>query len=117
MRADARGAAVARRFVADVLLQRGFPDVAIDNAVLLASEAATYALSLGSEMIGLAVHANPAMGRVEVHLLDRHERPTGSMAPDDPEGRGFLVLEALAEDWGLEPDGPGARCVWFEVRP
>lgn len=108
---------MARRFVADVLLQRGFPDGAIDNAVLLTSEAAAYAFTLGSEMIALEVHANPVMGRVEVHLLDRHERPTGSMPPDDPGGRRFVVIKALAEAWGVEPDGPGARCIWFEVRP
>lgn len=113
---DAGSAAAARRFVADVLLQRGFPDAGIDNAILLTSEAVSFALGLGGSGIALQVAAGPRMSRVEVHVLERLVWSGGSLPPDPPEGRRFVVIQALAEDWGVEPDGPGTRCIWFEVR-
>ena len=114
--ADAGSAAAARRFVADVLVQRGYPDSGIDDAVLLASEAVSFAVGLGGSRIALQVVAAPRMGRVEVQVLDGLAWSGGSIPLDPPESRRFVVIQALAEAWGVEPDGPGAPCIWFEVR-
>ena len=116
MRADARSAAAARRFVADVLLQRGFPDGCIADAILLTSEAVTYAIDLGGSAIGVQVAAEPCMSRVEVHLLDRANAAGISSIPEPPSGTRLQVIQALAEAWGVEPEGPRARFIWFELR-
>ncbi|MGW7239800.1 ATP-binding protein [Streptomyces sp. NPDC054804] len=43
-------------------------------------------------------------------------RPTpGTPSPDDEHGRGLLLVEALAHDWGSEPVHGGKR-VWAELR-
>ncbi|GAA2071716.1 hypothetical protein [Actinomadura alba] len=30
-------------------------------------------------------------------------------------GRGLLLVKAVAEEWGMEPDGGGGTCTWFEL--
>ncbi len=115
--AEAGSAAVARRFVADVLLQRGFPDGSIADAVLLTSEVVTYAVGQGGSSISVQVAAEPRMGRVEVQVLDAEPAtaPTGTSLPEAPSGARLLMLEAMSEAWGFDRDGTGPR-VWFEIR-
>ncbi|MFI9647748.1 ATP-binding protein [Streptomyces sp. NPDC052040] len=37
--------------------------------------------------------------------------------PEDAEGgRGLLLLDALADKWGVEPHAAGGKTVWFECR-
>jgi len=114
--ADPASAATARRFVADVLLQRGFPDAGIDDAVLLTSEAVSFAVGFGGTGIALQVEAGPRMGRVEVRVLDGADWSDGQLRARPPDGRWFVVIQALAEACGVEVDGPDAGCIWFEVR-
>lgn len=100
--------------MADVLLQRGFPDACIADAVLLTSEVVTHAVSLGGSEIAVEVAADHRMGRVDVHLMDARSS-NGSAKLDPPSGARRLLLEAVSEAWGLQLDG-ARPCLWFEVR-
>lgn len=108
-------AAAARRFVADVLLQGGFPTDAVHDAVLLTSEAVANAVVHAGTVIDLVVVADPSMARIEVH--DRHPGfpVVRDDSPDAVSGRGLRVVQALAEAWGVDR-GDASKCVWFEVR-
>ncbi|WP_394815773.1 ATP-binding protein [Streptomyces gibsoniae] len=40
-----------------------------------------------------------------------------SEVPEDSEGgRGLLLLDAVADKWGVEPEPSGGKTVWFECR-
>jgi hypothetical protein len=51
-----------------------------------------------------------------VEVGDSHARfpILGDGAVDKLSGRGLLLLDALADSWGVTPDGSG-KVVWFEV--
>ena len=56
--------------------------------------------------------------RIEVHD-DAFEPPRmGSFDPDATSGRGLALVDAMADRWGVEPDGPAQRGkrIWFELR-
>lgn len=115
LRPDAESAAAARRFIADVLWQRGFSNPGIENAVLLTSEAVTNAVVHAGTDVGLVVTADAFMARVEVH--DGHPEPPVQLVlrPESPGGLGLNVIDALAEAWGVRQLDSG-KCLWFEVR-
>ena len=115
LRADAESASAARRFVADVLSQRGFPMPAVENAMLLATEIFAFALGAGGDELALKVMADPSMGRIELQLIRVAPTPSGSHGLQGPTGARLQVLQALAEAWGVEEASAGP-CVWFEVR-
>jgi hypothetical protein len=62
-------------------------------------------------------------GGLEVELLPRLVRVTTtstsgflSDADRDPLGEwGLMIVERVADRWGVEDDGRGDRCVWFEI--
>lgn len=87
--------------------------------VLLTSELATNAVihagpyNLGEDM---AVDVECSAGVVRVAVTDCGGgtvlRRDG--APDGLSGRGLLLVDALADSWGVTENG-SARVVWFEV--
>ena len=113
---DPTSPAIGRRFVADVLWQRGFPTDAIDDAVLLASEAITNAVVHAGTPVDVVVVADASMARIEVHDGCPVSPLVGDAAAERWGGRGLRVIQALAEAWGFRGSGDG-KCLWFEVRP
>jgi len=113
---DPTSVAAGRRFVADVLWQRGFPTEVIDDAVLLASEAITNAVVHAGTAVDVVVAVDSFTARVEIH--DRRPGAAEVVHADAeaPCGRGLRVVAAVADAWGCHPTGPG-KCVWFELRP
>lgn len=108
-------AAEARRHVASTCshLGREFHDV----AVLLASELVGNAVEHAkSEAIHLVVDQREARFRVEVHdEVAGRPRPqqVDSLAP---RGRGLMLVERLAAEWGVDPSPRGGKQVWFQLR-
>lgn len=108
-------AAEARRHVAEACshLGREFHDV----AVLLASELVGNAVEHAhSEAIHLVVEHRDNRFRVEVH-----DDLTGRPAPQQvdalaPRGRGLMLVERLAAEWGVGPSPRGGKQVWFQLR-
>ncbi|MEV5957160.1 ATP-binding protein [Streptomyces sp. NPDC051987] len=111
----------ARRSVGELLGTWGVGEEAVDNAVLVTSELVTNAIvhSAGRRII-CRVHADADRIRIEV------EDQNGSITlpaprrarPDEQNGRGLFLVDALSLDWGVTaaPEGrPSSRVVWAEL--
>ena len=104
-----------RRFVADAC--RDYDGDVACTAMLLASELITNALRHGTGDISLLVLLGASKVRVEV--ADRSpEHPTVRVAgPNDENGRGLLILDHLADEWGVTTCSDGAgKSVWFTLQ-
>ncbi|GAA3292299.1 hypothetical protein GCM10020295_11240 [Streptomyces cinereospinus] len=112
-------AGAARRAVRETLTawHTGAGDV--DNAVLVASELVTNAIThSGSERIVCRLHTTAARLRIEVE--DQNLRPAlpapREAGPDDQNGRGLLLVAAVCAGWGVRPAPHHAgRVVWADV--
>ncbi|MEU0335109.1 ATP-binding protein [Streptomyces sp. NPDC006193] len=109
----------ARRTVRGLLTDWGVPDGVRDDVLLVVSELVTNALvHAAGERIGCRLHG--AGGRVRIEVEDQAGGPTLPAArragPDDRNGRGLFLVEALSLDWGVRPvPGRSARVVWAEL--
>jgi anti-sigma regulatory factor (Ser/Thr protein kinase) len=96
----------------------------IDSAVLLVSEMLTNVLVhtdadalLVAEVAGEADGLDGGAGRrVRVEVTDTsddlpHKRHPGELASS---GRGLVLMELLADAWGVDPRGKG-KSIWFEL--
>lgn len=102
----------ARRFVRSAIAD--IDAAALDAVELLTSELVTNAVvHAGSQPhLALVLHADRV--RVEVH--DDDPNLPARRTPDEarPGGRGLLLLDQVAADWGAEATD-GGKVVWFEV--
>ncbi len=112
---DTRSPRSARSFIEDVLRSWSCVDD-VEVAQLLVSELVGNAVQHASSPA--VVTASLSGGRIRVAVADEDpsppiERKGGPLAPN---GRGLLILDRLADAWGIEEpaDGPG-KVVWFEL--
>ena len=113
-----RGAAQARRWVADVCLEIGRSDLR-ENAELAMSEVVTNAILHGKGPVTVRLRGTRDHPRVEVR--DASADPP-ALTSDDPVpdfidelptfGRGLAIVASFSEAWGAERDGDG-KLVWF----
>ncbi|MFD3373708.1 MULTISPECIES: ATP-binding protein [unclassified Streptomyces] len=98
-----------RRIVRAGLRHWGRPDLA-ESAELLATELVTNALRHGCGDIVVRLHL--AADRLRLDVQDgSHESPLPrNAAPDDEDGRGLLLVTAIADDWGVSHDGTTTWC-------
>ena len=87
-----------------------------ESAVLLVSELVTNAVrhARGTDVIAVDLHVAPTWLRIEILDTDRHwPRPR---VPDgfDESGFGFILVEALAGNWGVRETDAG-KAVWAEL--
>ncbi|MFI2350506.1 SpoIIE family protein phosphatase [Streptomyces sp. NPDC019443] len=90
----------------------------IDSAVLMVSEMVTNVLvhTDGHALLVAEVARGDAARRLRVEVADTsdelpHRRRPGEMASS---GRGLLLMEVLADAWGVDPRGEG-KSIWFEL--
>ncbi|MFB7499106.1 ATP-binding protein [Streptomyces sp. NPDC056161] len=108
----------ARRAVRELLTGWGTGDDVLDNAVIVTSELVTNAVNhSASERIACRLRATPGRLRIEVEDQNRAAAlPTPRRPdPDDQNGRGLLLVEALSCDWGVADARRSARVVWAEL--
>jgi anti-sigma regulatory factor (Ser/Thr protein kinase) len=115
LEASAESASVARGFTAGVLQHAGWNDQ-VDTATLLVSELVTNALRHSEPPCALSIRFGDA--EVEISVEDGNPsmpagRPRDELAED---GRGFVLIDALATDWGSRPIERG-KATWFTLRP
>lgn len=89
------------------------PD-AEDTVVLLTSETVTNAFLHGRSEARITVIPRGDGLLVEVGDDDPRGPQQPEQRPGAVSGRGLLILEALADHWGVTDDGTG-KVVWFEV--
>ena len=109
----------ARGFTADVVAHDGVEASVIEAsvievAVLLVSELVTNAVVHARGPICLTVHTDAHWVRIEVEDPG-HRRPVPRAATlDAVDGRGLLVVDKLATDWGTERRATH-KVAWFEI--
>ncbi|MFE2420337.1 SpoIIE family protein phosphatase [Streptomyces hokutonensis] len=109
--------AVARQQLRE-LLHDWTDDDQVDSAVLLVSEMLTNVLvhTDADALLTAEVAGEPGERRMRVEVTDAgddlpHKRHPGELASS---GRGLLLIELLAETWGVDPRGEG-KSIWFEL--
>ncbi|WP_371670218.1 SpoIIE family protein phosphatase [Streptomyces sp. NBC_00289] len=109
--------AVARHQLRELLHDWTSPDQ-VDSAVLLLSELLTNVLvHTDADALLLAeVRGEPGTRRMHVEVTDPsddlpHKRRPGELASS---GRGLVLIEMLADVWGVDPRGEG-KSIWFEL--
>ncbi|HEV2759259.1 MAG TPA: SpoIIE family protein phosphatase [Acidimicrobiales bacterium] len=105
--------ALTRGFTAGVLEGAGWREQ-VDTAVLLVSELVTNSVRHAEGPCALVVSF--AGDVVELCVEDGDPsppkpRPAGVL---DESGRGFVLVDALADDWGVRPV-PGGKATWFAL--
>ncbi|MGW3203884.1 SpoIIE family protein phosphatase [Streptomyces sp. NPDC001135] len=109
--------AEARRHLRELLHDWAGADQ-VDSAVLLVSEMVTNVLvHTDADALLLAeVTGEAAARRLRVQVTDAgddlpHKRRPGELASS---GRGLMLIELLADAWGVNPRGEG-KSIWFEL--
>ncbi|MGW6915464.1 ATP-binding protein [Kitasatospora sp. NPDC054939] len=114
--ADLVGVGAVRHRLRSALSHWGVPELA-DTAELLSSELVTNALLHTSD--GAVFDATlSADQRLRIEVKDGAARLPGRRRDPDAEyatsGRGLMLVEALADDWGVQLRGDG-KVTWFEL--
>ncbi|WP_133914492.1 ATP-binding protein [Streptomyces sp. NBC_00582] len=113
-RADLRAVPEARRALRELLQGWGKPGRS-ETAELLTSELVTNALVHTDDDAVLTATVSPAGLRVEVRdSVPGRPRPTVPNTDDGTHGRGLVLVQSLADSWGVRAQGAG-KVVWFEL--
>ena len=114
--ADIRAPGAARRFVTATLAQH--PDaVPVADILTVVSELVTNAVRAGAELIDLHVQIDTTSTRIEVSDNAAGWPTMRHPSPVEATGRGLMLVDALAESWGVgEATAPaGGKQVWASV--
>jgi anti-sigma regulatory factor (Ser/Thr protein kinase) len=113
-RADLRAVPEARRELRELLRHWGKPGRS-EIAELLTSELVTNALVHTDDDAVLTAVVDPGGLRVEVRdFVARRPELRGPETDDDTHGRGMVLVQSLADAWGVRPHELG-KSVWFEL--
>ncbi|MFB6671037.1 ATP-binding protein [Streptomyces sp. NPDC056390] len=113
-RSDLRAVPEARRALRELLDEWG-PSERSETAELLTSELVTNALVHTDHDAVLTATVGPKRLRVEVRdFVGRRPKLRVPVADDGTNGRGLVLVQALADAWGVRALGVG-KVVWFEL--
>ncbi|MPY64841.1 ATP-binding protein [Streptomyces spongiae] len=113
-RADLRAVPETRRALREFLRHWGRPGRS-EIAELLTSELVTNALIHTDHDAVLTATVSPRELRVEVRdFVGLRPQLRIPDAGDDTHGRGLLLVQSLADAWGVRTHGVG-KAVWFEL--
>ncbi|MEU3697316.1 ATP-binding protein [Streptomyces griseoviridis] len=113
-RSDLGAVSEARRALRELLRHREWPGGS-EVAELLASELVTNALVHTDHDAVLTAVVGPRALRVEVRdLVSLRPRPRAVDAADSTHGRGLMLVQSLADAWGVRAHAVG-KSVWFEL--
>jgi anti-sigma regulatory factor (Ser/Thr protein kinase) len=112
----ARGARLARLLAEDQLRVWGLHSAGATQIVAeLAANAATHGRVPG-RCFRLTLYVGGGTLRIEVTDTRGDRLPRAGQAPPDADsGRGLLIVEALADRWGVVPGPCPRKTVWAEV--
>ncbi|MFS8204628.1 ATP-binding protein [Streptomyces sp. CWNU-52B] len=113
-RCDLRAVPEVRRALRELLAHWGRPGRS-ETAELLTSEIVTNALVHTDQEALLTATVGPRGLRVEVRDFDsRRPRLRVPNADEGTHGRGLILVQSLADAWGVRMHGVG-KAVWFEL--
>ncbi len=112
--AERSAAARARRFVRDVSAGWHLHEEEIDDLELLVSELVTNAVLHARSASRLTIDSNGDRVRVTVEDESAVAPRLREYGPEAATGRGVLLVDRLATNWGVDVDDGGKR-VWFEL--
>ena len=114
-----RGARLARLLATEWLRTWDLPPGSTDTAAHLVAEFAANAATHGrlpGRDFRLALHATTDVLRIEVTDTRGDGLPVGQPpSPDAESGRGLVLVEALADRWGIELGPVPRKTVWAEL--
>jgi serine phosphatase RsbU (regulator of sigma subunit)/anti-sigma regulatory factor (Ser/Thr protein kinase) len=114
---DPQALAAARTMIRDAVKSWGLAE-RVDEAELAADELITNALvhTDGGAVLTLRMMSEPSRRlRIEVHDLASNWPRRREPGDAEVSGRGLLLVDQLADAWGVEPHGAG-KSVWCEFR-
>lgn len=113
-RSDLRAVAEVRKALRELLRHWGKPGRS-ETAELLTSELVTNALVHTDHDAVVTATVGPRGLRVEVRdFAGRRPEPRVPDADDGTSGRGLILVQSLADAWGVRAHGVG-KVVWFEL--
>ncbi|MFF8934995.1 ATP-binding protein [Streptomyces paradoxus] len=114
--ATPRGARLARLLTTEQLRSWGLPlDPARQVVAELSANAATHGRIPGRDF-RLLLYVVAATLRIEVTDTRGDRLPSPQLpGPDTESGRGLLLVDALADRWGVTPGLPPRKIVWAEL--
>ncbi|MBT2508881.1 ATP-binding protein [Streptomyces sp. ISL-98] len=113
-RADLAAVPEVRRALRDLLRHRGRRECS-EVAELLTTELVTNALVHTEHDAEVTATVSVSRLRVEVRdFVARHPTLRAPVADDGTNGRGLVLVQALADAWGVKAHGVG-KAVWFEL--
>ena len=103
----------ARHFAREVLAGRGVAEERLALAELLVSELASNAVKHATTSFTLAIKVKDAIIRIEVTDTGSGQPTLKHPRPDQPDGRGLLIVESLSDAWGttVERDSKTVWCI------
>lgn len=103
----------ARRFAVDALPE--LPERALESVELMVSELATNCIRHERTSFHVAVLHSARQIRVEVTDAGLGVPMMRSPGPDEPSGRGLQIVHMLSDQWGVQPETPSGKTVWFTL--
>jgi anti-sigma regulatory factor (Ser/Thr protein kinase) len=101
----------ARKLVAEALA--GITPLALDNVALVVSELATNCVRHAKTEFQLCVSYDGESVRVEVTDRGAGRPAAGHPGPEQPQGRGLFLVQAITRRWGVIPAPTGdGKTVW-----
>jgi hypothetical protein len=86
--------------------------VVAEDLRLVASELATNAIRAGSTNVGVVLELHRASVKIEISD-DAAGQPVMALAdPAADTGRGLVIVDDIATEWGAEPRPGGRKSVW-----
>jgi anti-sigma regulatory factor (Ser/Thr protein kinase) len=114
----AESVGVARRFTELVLKRFNVLDDVREDVVMVVSELVTNAVMHGGDYpdqhVLLVLLRSGATLHLKVYDSDSRMGPRQQPSGDSESGRGLVIVNALAERWGVRELSVG-KCVWAEV--
>jgi anti-sigma regulatory factor (Ser/Thr protein kinase) len=95
------------------LLAAALPAPLLDQSVLVVSELVTNAVLHGDgPSVDVRIEVAEEFVRIEVHDWGPGFTPSDALDPGESGGRGLLIVDRLADRWGVERNG--TNVVWAE---
>jgi len=114
LKATAAAVPAGRELVRAMLEECGLERL-IDDAMLITAELVGNAIRHGEDVVLLLYVDRERKLNVQVWDPGPGEPKVGAPEELDEGGRGLMLVEALADEWGSAPDVLGGKVVWAKV--